>query len=585
MKRSHVALLLVAVLAAACDDGVSPQPEAVASVQVTSQVSSLAVNDTLRLAAVARGRDGAALPGHAISWSSSNQAVATVSVTGLVRAIAPGSATVTAAAGGRSATVQVAVVAHDTGIGSVLITTTPPPLAPGATFQLAAVARNAAGTTLPSPTFTWSSSNEAVVTVSATGLVTAVAPGTAQVSATAGDRSGSVGIVVQAPGAGAPATVELNATTAELEEGAEFQFIATVKDANGTPIHGLGMHWSTSAADIVANVGGGRVRAVRAGSAEISVRVQGITATATVEVRTDYGYELVYDRGAGQVFDSFVLDIGQPGAQPVQILGGDGIAGRPTPSPDGTRIAFACRDAALQLAICIANRDGGDRRMLSAPDGEAYVSPSWSPDGTRLAYTRFIRRTSSTENDRFEVWVMNADFSGRVALTAGMPGAQRSPAWSPRLADGTERIAFVQDLHFTNGNNHIWVMRPDGSDRRQLTSGSDLTDDAPSWSPDGDRLAFQRITGWAGTGIMLMNRDGSHVRPLFIGAGIQYSPAWSPDGRLVAFTSTHETWGSGVNEYQVYTVRADGSGVARRTFDAGNKYTPAWLPLSAARRW
>lgn len=148
----------------------------------------------------------------------------------------------------------------------------------------------------------------------------------------------------------------------------------------------------------------------------------------------------------------------------------------------------------------------------------------------------------------------------------------------PRREDGSERIAFVQDLHFTNGNNHIWTVRPDGTDRRAVTGGAGLSDDAPSWSPEGRTLAFQRITGWPGTGIMLIDDDGANLRPLFIGAGIQYSPAWSPDGRLVAFASTHQTWGTGVNVFQIYTVRSDGSGIARRTSGDGDKFSPAWLP-------
>jgi Tol biopolymer transport system component len=173
---------------------------------------------------------------------------------------------------------------------------------------------------------------------------------------------------------------------------------------------------------------------------------------------------------------------------------------------------------------------------------------------------------------------MSADGTGRTALTADMAGNQNMPAWSPRLGDGSERIAFAHDV---NAQPRIWTMRPDGSDKRQVTTTAGAYDISPAWSPDGQTIAYQRTAVAIFGDIWLVDANGGNERalmPFYALPGPQWSPAFSPDGKLIAFTSTHETYGSGTINYQVYTAWTDGSKLARRTFDAGEKASPAWLP-------
>ncbi|NIT65228.1 MAG: hypothetical protein GWM93_00850 [Gemmatimonadetes bacterium] len=122
------------------------------------------------------------------------------------------------------------------------------------------------------------------------------------------------------------------------------------------------------------------------------------------------------------------------------------------------------------------------------------------------------------------IHVMDADGSNQVQLGDG-----GSPAWSP---DGSQ-IAFA----FGGG---IWVMNADGSDRRELvnTASPGLPDSTvrigrPTWSPDGQRIAFQacRCTLPVPFGyrqVMIMDADGTNVRPLSQDGWTTFSPAWSP---------------------------------------------------------
>src|SRR5262249_54392811 len=137
----------------------------------------------------------------------------------------------------------------------------------------------------------------------------------------------------------------------------------------------------------------------------------------------------------------------------------------------------------------------------------------------------------------FKIWLMRADGTGPRPLTAGASD-DNVPTWSP---DGT-RIAFTSNR--AGGRYQIWVMDADGSHPRPLTTayydpalGANTEQTVPAWSPDGRFIAY-----WAGVeasdprpdvprDVWVMNADGSNPRRLAHGD----DPAWSPDGALVAY--------------------------------------------------
>jgi len=183
-------------------------------------------------------------------------------------------------------------------------------------------------------------------------------------------------------------------------------------------------------------------------------------------------------------------------------------------STDGTELLvnriFDDPDGNLDGTQFVVNVDGSGQRQLNPPgtvpvdlgdfwsdfDGRPRISETWSPDETQIAFTAFVTSAGSTA-----LYLVNPDGSGPhqiVPTTVGATSAQ----WSP---DGA-LIAFTSRLR---SQPQVWVVRPDGSELKQLTDGADgSTSIMPVWSPDGTKLLFQRrldghLTLWT------MNRDGS----------------------------------------------------------------------------
>jgi hypothetical protein len=148
----------------------------------------------------------------------------------------------------------------------------------GRTVQLTATARPKKITS-----FTWTSSNGPVAAVSATGLVTGVAPGTATITATSGSASGTATITVSA--ATAPvASVTVTPNPASVQVGATVQLTATLEDASGTVLTGRTVTWSTSAAAVATVSSSGLVNGVAAGLATITATSEGMSGISAVTV-------------------------------------------------------------------------------------------------------------------------------------------------------------------------------------------------------------------------------------------------------------------------------------------------------------
>ena len=130
-----------------------------------------------------------------VTWSSSDETVATVDANGLVKAIAPGTAVITAKAGDKSATCTLTVEKKVIPVSGITLSHTSATLVEGESLTLSATVTPADAT---DKTVTWSSSDETVATVDANGKVVAIAPGTAVITAQAGDFTATCEIVVSA---------------------------------------------------------------------------------------------------------------------------------------------------------------------------------------------------------------------------------------------------------------------------------------------------------------------------------------------------------------------------------------------------
>lgn len=246
-------------------------------------------------------------------------------------------------------------------------------------------------------------------------------------------------------------------------------------------------------------------------------------------------------------------------------------------SPDGTKIAFSSTiDGPLPPHgtfgdIYVMDADGSNRiRLTNDPAGD--VSPFWSPDGTKIGFTRAI------DND-FEVWVMDADGSNQINLTNhpardGIVGA----CWSP---DGG-KIAFTTDRD--NGDGEIYVMDANGSNPINLTNRPG-GDGNPDWSPDGTKIVFGNFTqGPQDSDIYVMDANGANqVRLTHPSPDHDDWPAWSPDGTKIAFTRLLL---GGTGNREIFVMDANGSNQINLTNNAAPEdRKPDWqrIALPAAQ--
>ncbi len=251
----------------------------VASVTVSPTAAGVTVGATTQLTATPKDANGTALSGRAVTWATSNAAVATVSATGLVTGVATGSATITATSEGQSGTSVITVT--NAPVASVTVSPTAAGVTVGATTQLTATPKDANGTALSGRVVTWATSNAAAATVSASGLVTGVAAGSATITATSEGQSGTSAITVT----NVPvASVTVSPATASITVGAATQLTATPKDANGTALTGRAVTWATSNAAVATVSTTGRVTGVTAGSATITATSEGQSGTSAIAV-------------------------------------------------------------------------------------------------------------------------------------------------------------------------------------------------------------------------------------------------------------------------------------------------------------
>ena len=259
------------------DVTVTPAP--VASVAVTPSPASVQVGLTLQLTATPKDANGNPLSGRVITWASDNTSVATVDGNGLVTAVAVGSATITATSEGKSGTSAVTVTTVP--VASVTVSPSPASVQQGATVQLTATPKDANGNPLSGRVVTWSSNNTAVARVNSSGLVTGVAAGTATITATSEGKSGTSTLTVTAVPV---ASVTVSPSPATVQQGSTVQLTATPKDANGNPLSGRVVTWSSNNTAVARVNGSGLVTGVAAGTATITATSEGQSGTSDVTV-------------------------------------------------------------------------------------------------------------------------------------------------------------------------------------------------------------------------------------------------------------------------------------------------------------
>jgi TolB protein len=222
------------------------------------------------------------------------------------------------------------------------------------------------------------------------------------------------------------------------------------------------------------------------------------------------------------------------------------------------------------------NVDGSEQLVLASLGARGAVFPSFSHNGNELCFNSQVRPR--------DIYIVNAHGDGLTNLT-NQTGDSFRCDWSPKGND----IAFGSSR---DGNEEIYAMNADGSGLRRLTTaaGSDAN---PAFSPKGDLIAFES-NRQDGPEIWVMNSDGTEepVRLTFFAAEPRprsYSltkPTWSPTGDRIAFQRRMlGPKGPGeLGHFEIFTMNTDGSDVTRITFtdDPGFSGFPSWGKWSAS---
>jgi uncharacterized protein YjdB len=260
-------------------------PAPVATVSVSPSAPSVQAGATVQLTATARDAAGQVLTGRVVTWASGNTPVATVTATGLVTGVAAGSAQVTATSEGRSSTAVTTVTAIPPApVATVSVSPSAPSVQAGATVQLTATTRDAAGQILTGRVVTWASGNSAVATVTATGLVMGVAAGSAQVTATSEGRSSTAVTTVTAIPPAPVAAVSVSPSAPSVQAGATVQLTATTRDAAGQVLTGRVVTWASANSAVATVSATGLVRGVAAGASLVTATSEGRTGTSAITV-------------------------------------------------------------------------------------------------------------------------------------------------------------------------------------------------------------------------------------------------------------------------------------------------------------
>ncbi len=232
------------------------------------------------------------------------------------------------------------------------------------------------------------------------------------------------------------------------------------------------------------------------------------------------------------------------------VAAGSGCYADPVWTPKGDRIVFDIVTNTSDHLFAISAAGGSIRQLTS---GSWFDSdPAISPDGRQIAFDRGGGPNPPAPG----IFLMNVDGSHIVRITTPPDSAAGGDAYPSFSPDGT-KLAFVRNAA-QDGEGAIFVVGVDGRDLRQVTPGAYVNAARPHWSPDGSKLLFGTPgSALVGRDVYVVNADGSGLIPLthMYGASDAENPSWSPDGTMIIFDQYQE----GIQFRGLVVMRADGS--------------------------
>lgn len=272
-----------------------------------------------------------------------------------------------------------------------------------------------------------------------------------------------------------------------------------------------------------------------------------------------------YLEGTG-VIQAHVMKV--DGSEPIWHLGQLDDTWGITWSPDGARVGFAARwDGDAE--IYVMNADGSDLVQLTKNAVED-TGPAWSPDGTRIVYSSQRDPVTGSQGSDSDIYVINADGSNQKQLTDN-ESDDYCPSWSP---DGSQVAFSSSSVSFDNGENShgVYISSAEGIEEYLL---ADTSPNVPCshWSPNGSKILLE-IRDWRQSNIAVINADNGNLEVLTT-FGADY-PSWSPDGNWVTFSSDRD------GEDDIFIMDVHGSEPVNLTNSASSReFFPVWIPSSA----
>ena len=290
-------------------------------------------------------------------------------------------------------------------------------------------------------------------------------------------------------------------------------------------------------------------------------RFQGASTLATTMAHT-LANELVhlFTGKAGPFLSRIAFVSDRSGAKELWVMRWDGtdaqeltsqrsIALAPAWSPDGSWLAFTSFLRGNPQLFLLKPTQGYLKPISTLPGVNS--SPSFSPDGTRIAF-------ATGERGSTEIYVVPVS-GGAPELLTNTRGINTRPAWSPN----GRQIAFTSTAA---GSPQLYLMDAEGTNVRRLTFEDKYADEA-AWAPDGIRLAY---TSLVDDRFQLATLDlRTNARTIVPGPGNNESPCWSPDGTVLAFASNR------TGRWQIFVT--DPYGRPRQITSEGNNSDPAWV--------
>ncbi len=248
----------------------------------------------------------------------------------------------------------------------------------------------------------------------------------------------------------------------------------------------------------------------------------------------------------------------------------------PTWSPDGRKIAFVGNNE-NGFAIYLMNSDGTNRTEITELNDSLFATwgpLSWSRDGRKIAF-----HDSSGPSTGIDIFVVNADGSGRQNLTADHAHWDLTPTWSP---DGS-KILFSRydfyDFYGGYGGTMLHTVDIDGTNLTRLENGfaDGWNEDLPDWSPATNKIVYAVNVWDFYISLYIADADGENRQLFEEQQGIDhFSPAWSPDGRKIVFSRD-----DAFDTYSEICVKdVNGGGITVLTTAAhGKNHNPSWQAL------